>query len=120
MSDQLSELYFYALDLGIPAEKYWELSINEIIDTMDSLQRQRKRKEKQKIMDNFILAEILTANFSALISGKGDIKRPWEYYPELFKEEQETYQKAEEDRKWEKYKENRRAYMAEWNRRRHQ
>ena len=91
MSDQLSEIYFYALDLGIPAEKYWELSINEIIDTMDSLQRQRKRKEKQKIMDNFILAEILTA-----------------------------YQKAEEDRKWEEYKENRRAYMAEWNRRRHQ
>ena len=52
MSDQLSEIYFYALDLGIPAEKYWELSINEIIDTMDSLQRQRKRKEKQKKTEN--------------------------------------------------------------------
>lgn len=120
MSDQLSNLYFYALELGISAKEYWEMSINEIIDTMDSLQRQRRRKEKQRIMDNFILAEMLTANLATLISGKGDIKRPWEYYPELFEKEQERYQKAEEDRKWEQYKENRRAYMAEWNRRRHQ
>lgn len=120
MSDQLSNLYFYALELGISAKEYWEMSINEIMDTMDSLQRQRRRKEKQRIMDNFILAEMLTANLATLISGKGDIKRPWEYYPELFEKEQERYQKAEEDRKWEQYKENRRAYMAEWNRRRHQ
>lgn len=30
MSEQLSELYPVALEMGIPAETFWNLSVNEI------------------------------------------------------------------------------------------
>lgn len=34
MSEQLSELYPVALEMGILAETFWNLSVNEIFDTL--------------------------------------------------------------------------------------
>ena len=50
---------------------------------------------------------------------KQDIPHPWEYYPELFSEEQKIYEEKKKEAELEEYKEKRKAYIAEMNRRRH-
>ncbi len=115
MSEQLSELYSVALDSGIPAEVFWNLSVNEIFDSLQALKNKRLHEEKQRIMDSFIQAEVIATNIAALFSKDGKMSKPWDYYPELFEKEQKTYEEAEEARQWEEYMEKRRAYNAEWN-----
>lgn len=48
MSDHLSELYPVALEMGIPAEMFWNLSVNEIFDTLLNIKKRLLRKEKQQ------------------------------------------------------------------------
>ena len=50
------------------------------------------------------------------ISGKPFLK-PWDFYPDLFKEERQIYEKEEEERQWQEYMEQRREYNAAFNRR---
>ena len=57
MSEQLSELYPVALEMGILAETFWNLSVNEIFDTLANIRKRLLREEKQRIMDNFIQAQ---------------------------------------------------------------
>ena len=66
-------------------------------------------------MDNFIQAQVIAVDISALFAKDGKIAHPWDYYPELFEKEQKAYEEAEEARQWEEYMEKRRAYNAEWN-----
>lgn len=68
-----------------------------------------------QIMDNFIQAQAIAVDISALFAKDGKIAHPWDYYPELFEKEQKAYEEAEEARQWEEYMEKRRAYNAEWN-----
>ena len=84
MSEQLSELYPVALEMGIPAETFWNLSVNEIFDTLANIRRRLLREEKQRIMDNFIQAQAIAVDISALFAKDGKIAHPWDYYPELF------------------------------------
>ena len=72
-------------------------------------------KKFQNIMDNFIQAQAIAVDISALFAKDGKIAHPWDYYPELFEKEQKAYEEAEEARQWEEYMEKRRAYNAEWN-----
>ena len=84
MSEQLSELYPVALEMGILAETFWNLSVNEIFDTLANIRRRLLREEKQRIMDNFIQAQAIAVDISALFAKDGKIAHPWDYYPELF------------------------------------
>jgi len=77
--------------------------------------RAEEEDKKQRIMDNFIQAQAIAVDISALFAKDGKIAHPWDYYPELFKKEQKAYEEAEEARQWEEYMEKRRAYNAEWN-----
>lgn len=67
MSEQLSELYPVALEMGLPAETFWNLSVNEIFDTLSNIRRRLLREEKQRIMDNFIQAQAIAVDISALL-----------------------------------------------------
>lgn len=75
-----------------------------------------QEKAKMNIMRDFIQAEVI-AGYLCREEGQ-DIPRPWDYYPELFKEEREKYKKAKEERELEEYKAARRSYIAEFNKRR--
>lgn len=71
MSEQLSELYPVALEMGILAETFWNLSVNEIFDTLANIRKRLLREEKQRIMDNFIQAQAIAVDISALFAKDG-------------------------------------------------
>lgn len=83
MSEQLSELYPVALEMGILAETFWNLSVNEIFDTLANIRKRLLREEKQRIMDNFIQAQAIAVDISALFVKDGKIAHPWDYYTKM-------------------------------------
>ncbi len=111
-----------ALDAGISIELFWNSSLNEITDMLESYARKEKRRRKEKVLDDFIIAEVTAVNLAALFSSdkKAETPKPWDYYQELFVEEKKAYEKEKAYRELEEYKEERRAYVAEVNRRRQQ
>ena len=83
----------------------------EIFDKMESFTRMEKERWKRRIRHDFILREVQAAY---IMLDKGTKPpRPWDYYPDLFAKEKQETEYAE-------YKENRRKYYEEFNRRRHQ
>ena len=108
------------MDAGMPADTFWESTLNETVDFLESCARERKRKRKEKITDDFILAEAIAANFACLLPSdkKLDPPKPWDYHPRMFEEEKVIFEEADAKRKFEEYQEKRRKYFDEINRRR--
>ena len=85
-------IYPDALDCGIRPELFWDSTLNEIMDMMESYVRCRARDRKQQISDNFILSKALTLNLSTLFNEKAELCNPWDFYPQTFKEDKENYE----------------------------
>lgn len=99
-------------------EEFWESSALEIADRMESYRRQKQQEIKEKIRLDFSLAKLIATHVWADKETK--LPLPWDVYPELFKKEQAAYEKEKAEEEWEAFKERRRQYVAEFNRRRHQ
>jgi len=96
-------------------DEFWDYTPNEILDVLAAMGRRERGRRKERILDGFILAEVAAADTAAFLTGSSaELPKPWDYYPETFREERE----ADERRRLEEYKEGRRAYIAELNRRR--
>lgn len=80
----------------------------EIIDVIESY----KRKEQSKIYKLFLVADVI-ANRVAQGFSKEKIERlmPWDVYPDMFKDEKISYEKAQQKEELEAYKERRRRAM---------
>lgn len=115
----IMEMYPAALDCGITPEAFWGYSMFEVRDLIESHNRVRRRQVKESISLAWAQAE-QTAACLASMYGEGRPPQVWDVFPELFEEERREYeQKAAEDQ-MEAYKERRRAYVEEFNRRRRQ
>lgn len=66
---------------------------------------------KVKILERCQLGYIIAGDIGRSMSGNEEIIRPWDLYPEMFEKEKEAYE-------LERFKEKRREYVEEINRRR--
>lgn len=82
------------------------------MDTVLSYQRRRKKE----IWDIFLKAEVSALYFCGK-EGQ-EPPHPWDYYPELFKDERAKYEETMQEKEFEEYKERKREYIEEMNRRR--
>lgn len=91
---------------------------------MESYGRREEKRRKEKIQDNFILAQVIALNTAEILFTEKNkqprFARPWEFYPELFEQEKDLFEKTERERELEEYKEQRRNYIREFNNRRQQ
>lgn len=83
----------------------------EINDLLESHERERVKNMKSKILEQCQLGFIVAGNISRFMSQNATPIRPWDLYPDLFVEEREAYELEE-------YKQKRREYVDEMNRRR--
>lgn len=88
----------------------------EIYDLTESYYRRQRYTIKQQVMQDFIPAEV-HARYITLEKNK-DVPHPWEYYPMLFIEEEQQHKEVLKEKELEAYKDARRAYISEFNRRR--
>ena len=103
MTSYISDLYVNFLDAGYTPKLFWELSIGEVTDMIDSyLKRQQLEEErtkaqlKQTAVFNHIQAQQIYNYLSTLFSNDVEIRPVEAYFPELFKEEAEK--KSEEEK----------------------
>ncbi len=67
------------------------------------------------------MAEAIAGNIALLFDeGNKPFLKPWDLYPKLFEDEKKAYEKAVDKRQQTEYSEQRREYIREFNRRRHE
>lgn len=67
-------------------------------------------------MEGFVFAEVST-RYRLITKENPELPHPWEYFPDLFIEEHDRYEKEKLEKDLEDVKQNRRSYAAEFNRR---
>lgn len=114
-----------ALDCGVPADAYWDLTLREVVDIIES----GERKRKDEISRLFTLADAISSRVDFIFSdpkkrNSSDIIQPWDYYPELFKDEKAKAYGEDEDEEsniadpeLEAYKARMAIGIARWNKR---
>ena len=86
---------------------------------LESHNRRIERERKLRIQDNFIIAEVIALNILAPVAGdKEAMPHPWDYYPSFFEIEKKSWEENQLKQQMEDYRERRKAYIAEVNRRR--
>lgn len=111
MSDYIDELYPIALDCDISPSLFWNLSVQEVFDLISSYERKEKRKQKQIAIDNYYLSTQIIEGISLILNGDENntsLKMVWDYYPDLFKEEEKIHNQIQEQDDLDKAKAGRR------------
>lgn len=92
------------------------MSIPEVHDCI----RSYGRRAKIKILQQFIQAESIAEHVGRYLNSENKARKPWDFYPELFREEREQCEESKREEQVITAAENRRLYAAEFNRRRQQ
>ena len=98
MSDYIDGLYDAALNCEIMPEEFWNLSILEACDRIDSFRRREEQRQKQTLVGLHFLAKDISQYVGCILGGREDVKplELWDFFPELFQSEKVA---AEEQRK---------------------
>ena len=87
---------------------------------MESYVRRKTRERKQQISDNFVLSKALTLNLSTLFNDNGELCNPWDFYPQMFEKDKENYEHQKLEAELADYRDKRRRWADEFNKRRQQ
>lgn len=82
------------LDVGGEPLVFWDLTVLEIRDLIESYNRVRIQKQKEKIIESYRLSQMIANNVSLLLSKDAKPLEVWDYAPELFQEEKEQVEQA--------------------------
>lgn len=110
-----------ALECGVPAEKFWDFTLQELIDIIDSY----KRRQKEVINKIFVLADVISNRIGYLFTpdNKRDnytLAEPWHYYPDLFEKDkvENEDENPEKDAELQAYNLKMMLWADRWNQRR--
>ena len=119
LTDLINELYPIALDCDISSFLFWESSVLEIGDYIESYRRKERMKQKQIAIHNHNLADQLLRGISIIFSeekaSESDIKQIWDYYPDLFEDEKKEYYIQKEQDEFESFKARRLRFANSYN-----
>lgn len=104
------------LDIGGKPLDFWDLTILEIKDMIESHNRVTIQKQKEKIVESYRLSQMIANNVSLLLSKEAKPLDVWDYAPELFQEERNQVEKARQEQEMKMHKERMRAFAESHNR----
>ena len=104
------------LDIGGKPLDFWDLTILEIRDMIESHNRVTIQKQKEKIVESYRLSQMIANNVSLLLSKEAKPLDVWDYAPELFQEERDQIEKARQEQEMRMHKERMRAFAESHNR----
>lgn len=104
------------LDIGGKPLDFWDLTILEIRDMIESHNRVTIQKQKEKIVESYRLSQMIANNVSLLLSKEAKPLDVWDYAPELFQEERNQVEKARQEQEMKMHKERMRAFAESHNR----
>lgn len=104
------------LDIGGKPLDFWDLTILEIRDMIESHNRVTIQKQKEKIVESYRLSQMIANNVSLLLSKEAKPLDIWDYAPDLFQEERDQVEKARQEQEMRMHKERMRAFAESHNR----
>nr|DAS44342.1 MAG TPA: hypothetical protein [Caudoviricetes sp.] len=104
------------LDIGGRPLDFWDLTILEIRDMIESHNRVTIQKQKEKIVESYRLSQMIANNVSLLLSKEAKPLDVWDYAPDLFQEERDQVEKARQEQEMRMHKERMRAFAESHNR----
>lgn len=104
------------LDIGGKPLDFWDLTILEIRDMIESHNRVTIQKQKEKIVESYRLSQMIANNVSLLLSKEAKPLDVWDYAPDLFQEERDQVEKARQEQEVRMHKERMRAFAESHNR----
>jgi hypothetical protein len=104
------------LDIGGKPLDFWDLTILEIRDMIESHNRVTIQRQKEKIVESYRLSQMIANNVSLLLSKEAKPLDVWDYAPDLFQEERDQVEKARQEQEMRMHKERMRAFAESHNR----
>lgn len=104
------------LDIGGKPLDFWDLTILEIRDMIESHNRVTIKRQKEKIVESYRLSQMIANNVSLLLSKGAKPLDVWDYAPDLFQEERDQVEKARQEQEMRMHKERMRAFAESHNR----
>lgn len=102
----MAGLYPRALDCGIRPGEFWELSLLEVTDLMESYERRERARLKQSLLEKHFLARDIGQYIALVVQGSDQVEvlDIWDFFPELFREEKEAAKQARTEQQLALYK----------------
>lgn len=108
-------MYPLYLDAGGNLFDFWEYTVREIIDLIESFNRVYIQKKKDEIIGQYRLSQMIANQVSTLVSNDAKILDVWEYAPELFSEERARVEEQKRHQQALLHKEQMRAFAERFN-----
>ena len=106
------------LDIGGKPLDFWDLTVLEIREMIESYNRIKIQERKEKIIDSYRLSQMISNHISLLLSKDSKVFEFWEYAPELFVEEQQAVEQERQRQAFLLHKERMREFAERHNRKR--
>lgn len=96
---------------------FWNMSLPEIEDTIESYVRQEERQKKQNLLFIHFAARDIGQYVNLVLNGSEDaeLKELWDFFPELFKTEQKEAEKQRREQQLAVYKAQMKDFVARHN-----
>ena len=104
------------LDIGGKPLDFWDLTVLEIRDMIESYNRITIQKQKEKIIESYRLSQMIANNVSMLLSKDAKPLEVWDYAPELFEKERKQVEQARLVQELNLHKERMRMFVESHNR----
>lgn len=94
------------------------MSIVEISDLIDSYNRNKVNKIKEKALFNQVLANQISEMIALIFSGdenKVELSHLWDFFPGLFEKEKIQFEQKKEIEEFERFKQKRREFASRHN-----
>lgn len=103
------------LDIKGSPFDFWEYTVAEIVDLIDSYNRVYTQKRKEQIINNYQLSQMIANHVSCLLSSDSKPLEVWEYAPDLFDKEREQVEEERRQHDLLIHKERMRAFATQFN-----
>lgn len=105
------------MDCGIRPDEFWEYSLGEIRDLLDSYARNERRRVRDEIVARYELADLIGMYIQIPYDTDRTIKIPhvWDTYPSLFADERIAFEERQKVEALEQARISRREYAARYN-----
>lgn len=106
------------LDIGGKPLDFWDLTVLEIREMIESYNRVKIQERKEKIIDSYRLSQMISNHVSSLLSKDAKVLEFWEYAPDLFVEEKQAVEQERQRQAFLLHKERMREFAERHNRKR--
>ena len=118
----MREIYPSFLDLGYSPSFFYDISLQEVYELIESKQRINEREQekelynlKTQIIVNSILARQIAENVACIFSKDAKVTDVYDLMPQLFKEEKEQADRQNAENQWKLHKAKFMAFSEEHN-----